>query len=80
VVGRVIRGMGYADGIEKGEPPAHPTRIIHAWIGAPPADPATPAVADPVAPAAPKIAVPATLSPGGITPKPAAKPAPKPKK
>jgi cyclophilin family peptidyl-prolyl cis-trans isomerase len=79
VVGRVIRGMGYADGIEKGEPPAHPTRIIHAWIGAPPADSATPPVADPVVAAAPKIAVPSTLSSGGVPPKPAPKSGPRPK-
>jgi len=79
VVGRVIRGMGYADGIEKGEPPAHPTRIIRAWIGEPPANPATPPVADapptlpttlPTTLGAPKtLATPAT---------PAPKPAPKP--
>jgi len=79
VIGRVIRGMGYADGIEKGEPPAHPTRVIHAWIGEPPADAATPPVADPVVAATPKIAVPSTLSPGGLAPKPAPKSGPKPK-
>jgi cyclophilin family peptidyl-prolyl cis-trans isomerase len=37
VVGRVIAGMAQADQIEKGEPPANPTRIVRAWIGAPPA-------------------------------------------
>ncbi|WP_404710534.1 peptidylprolyl isomerase [Sphingomonas sp. MMS24-J13] len=46
VVGRVIAGMAYVDLIEKGEPPVHPTRIVRAWIGAPPADAATPPVAD----------------------------------
>jgi len=32
VVGRVISGMQYIDAIEKGEPPANPTRIIKAAI------------------------------------------------
>jgi cyclophilin family peptidyl-prolyl cis-trans isomerase len=82
VVGRVIRGMGYADQIEKGEPPAHPTRIIRAWIGEPPADAATPPVAD--APPTLPTSLPTTLSapktlatPAAPTPKPA--PAKKPK-
>jgi cyclophilin family peptidyl-prolyl cis-trans isomerase len=65
VIGRVIRGMSYADGIEKGEPPAHPTKVVHAWIGAPPADPATPPVAD-ATPAAPPagLVLPTTLPSG----------------
>ncbi len=46
VIGRVIAGMGYVDHIEKGEPPAHPTKIVRAWIGEPPADSATPPVPD----------------------------------
>ena len=45
IIGRVVQGMAYADLIEKGEPPANPTRVVRAWIGAPPADPATPPVA-----------------------------------
>jgi len=72
VIGRVYRGMSYVDQIEKGEPPAHPTKIVHAWIGAPPADPATPPVADPppaVTAAAPAtLALPTTLSQGGAVP------------
>ena len=32
VVGRVISGMQYVDAIEKGEPPANPTKIIKASI------------------------------------------------
>jgi len=76
VVGRVYSGMKYADGIAKGEPPEHPTKIIHAWIGAPPADINTPAVPDaPTAVPAPatltaagKLAVPATLGSGNATP------------
>jgi len=31
-VGRVISGMNYVDAIERGEPPAHPSKIIHAAI------------------------------------------------
>lgn len=34
VFGRVIDGMQYVDGIERGEPPANPTRIVHAYIAA----------------------------------------------
>ncbi|WP_375287061.1 peptidylprolyl isomerase [Sphingomonas sp.] len=47
VFGRVIDGMAYVDGIEKGEPPANPTRILHAYIGAdnPPPYQAAPAAA-----------------------------------
>lgn len=32
VIGRVVGGMQYVDAIEKGEPPANPTRIIKASI------------------------------------------------
>jgi peptidylprolyl isomerase len=34
VFGRVISGMQYVDAIEKGEPPANPSRIVRAWIQA----------------------------------------------
>lgn len=34
VFGRVIDGMQYVDGIARGEPPATPTKIIHAYIAA----------------------------------------------
>jgi cyclophilin family peptidyl-prolyl cis-trans isomerase len=79
VVGRVYRGMGYVDGIAKGEPPEHPTKVVHAWIGAPPADANTPAVADaPAVPAPATLALPTTLSPSGAA-KPATAPPPKPK-
>ena len=30
VIGRVIEGMSYVDAIEKGEPPANPTKILTA--------------------------------------------------
>ncbi|MDQ2879046.1 MAG: peptidylprolyl isomerase, partial [Pseudomonadota bacterium] len=34
VFGRVIDGMQYVDAIARGEPPADPSRILHAWIAA----------------------------------------------
>lgn len=46
IVGRVISGMQYVDALEKGEPPANPSRIVKASIAAGSA-------AGPVAPAAP---------------------------
>jgi cyclophilin family peptidyl-prolyl cis-trans isomerase len=33
-IGRVISGMQYVDAIEKGEPPANPSKIVHASMGA----------------------------------------------
>ena len=83
VAGRVYSGMKYVDGIAKGEPPEHPTKIIHAWIGAPPAVIDTPAVPDAPAAAVPapaaltsagKLAVPGTLGSGNATPPTAAAP------
>ena len=32
VFGRVIDGMQWVDAIERGEPPANPTRIVHAYV------------------------------------------------
>ncbi len=32
VFGRVLQGMQYVDAIERGEPPANPTKIVHAYI------------------------------------------------
>lgn len=60
VFGRVIDGMQYVDAIERGEPPANPSRIVHAYIAAdnPPAY-----VAAPPAPAAalgPPVTLPGT--------------------
>src|SRR3546814_12783766 len=43
VFGRVIGGMQYVDAIHRGEPPADPSRILHAYIAAdnpPPYQPA----------------------------------------
>lgn len=57
VFGRVLDGMQYVDAIERGEPPANPSRILHAWIASdnPPAY-----VAAPAAPA-PALGAPVTL-------------------
>ncbi|MFT8736992.1 MAG: peptidylprolyl isomerase [Zymomonas mobilis] len=33
-IGRVVSGMEYVDAVEKGEPPAHPSLIVRASIGA----------------------------------------------
>jgi cyclophilin family peptidyl-prolyl cis-trans isomerase len=46
VFGRVIDGMEYVDALHRGEPPADPSRILHAYIAAdnpPPYSPPTPA-------------------------------------
>lgn len=53
VFGRVLTGMPYVDAIERGEPPANPSRVIHAYIASdnPPA----------YAPPPPAITAPATL-------------------
>lgn len=52
VFGRVLEGMEYVDGIRRGEPPANPTRVVHAYIAAdnPPAPTAPVAAADPELP------------------------------
>jgi cyclophilin family peptidyl-prolyl cis-trans isomerase len=47
--GRVFEGMQYVDAIEKGEPPANPSKIVKASIGADKVPPPSPAIA--VAPA-----------------------------
>ena len=57
VFGRVLQGMQYVDAIDKGEPPANPTRILHAYIAA---DNPPPYQAAPVAPP-PSLTAPATL-------------------
>ena len=43
VFGRVVTGMQYVDAIERGEPPATPSRIVKASIGADNVPPPTPA-------------------------------------
>ncbi len=87
VFGRVIDGMQYVDAIERGEPPANPSKIVHAYIAAdnppayvpapppPPADlgaPVTlPGSGKPAGTAAPKRA-PAAKAPAKAAPRKAA--------
>ena len=64
-IGRVISGMNYVDLIEKGEPPANPSKIVKASMAAdPPAVAAAPAPAaapEPApAPVAETVAIPAS--------------------
>ena len=33
-IGRVVSGMNFADAVERGEPPANPSKVVHAWIEA----------------------------------------------
>ena len=71
VFGRVISGMNFVDAIERGEPPANPTRIVHAYIGSdnpPPYQNLAP-VAAPVAVPTP-IAVPTPAKPVAKKPAP----------
>lgn len=74
VFGRVISGMQFVDAIQRGEPPANPTRIVHAYIAADNPPPYQNLPAPVAAPAAPAGGL--ALSP---TPAATAKPAPKPK-
>lgn len=48
VFGRVTAGMSYVDKIERGEPPANPSKIVHAWMAGD--GPNAPAVPLPVTP------------------------------
>ena len=62
VVGRVTGGMNYVDAIEKGEPPANPSRIIKAYMGDNPQGDAVPAAgADASTPAPPPTSAPPKL-------------------
>ena len=60
VFGRVLEGMQYVDAIERGEPPANPSRILHAYVAAdsPPAYAAAPVT--PPAALGPPIKLPGT--------------------
>jgi cyclophilin family peptidyl-prolyl cis-trans isomerase len=64
VFGRVVSGMGFVDGIQRGEPPANPTKIVRASIGDPNTLPPPPPAS--FAPAA--NAAPAELPSGPMTP------------
>ncbi|RHW18121.1 peptidylprolyl isomerase [Sphingomonas gilva] len=67
VFGRVTDGMQYVDAIERGEPPANPTRIVHAYLAADNPPPYANAPA-PVAAPAPSIIDPAPAASPGATP------------
>jgi len=67
VFGRVISGMQYVDAIHRGEPPADPSRILHAYIAAD--NPPPYSAETPTATAKPDLGPPVTLP--GTTPAPA---------
>ncbi len=72
VWGRVISGMEYVDAIEKGEPPANPSKIVQASIAADHVPPPPPAAVLPGVTSAPGMAT----APGvAAAPVPAAAPA-----
>ena len=69
VFGRVVSGIGYVDAIQRGEPPANPTRIVQASVGATPpmaaqalTAPAQPAMTPAALPSGPARAAP-TIGP-----------------
>ena len=66
-LGRVLNGMKFVDAVEKGEPPANPSKIVHAWIEADgPNAPRVPLVV-PAAPLPSLTAPPAPAQPGTPT-------------
>jgi peptidylprolyl isomerase len=67
VFGRVTSGMPFVDKIELGEPPANPSKIVHAWMASD--GPTAAAVALPVSAPAPV----ATPVPAPVAPPPAGK-------
>jgi cyclophilin family peptidyl-prolyl cis-trans isomerase len=79
VLGRVVSGMNFVDAIERGEPPAAPSRIVRASIGSDNVPPMTAeqlrAEAERMAAAAPRAAV-ASQIVGPAEPPPAAGPHP----
>ncbi len=77
--GRVIEGMEFVDVIARGEPPARPSRIVHAWVAAD-KPPAFAAPAPDAVPAAASLGAPVDLpsTPPAKPAKPAAKPAARP--
>jgi len=78
VFGRVIDGMQYVDEIERGEPPANPSKIVHAYIAAdnPPAYAPPAPAADLGPPVSLTDAKPAPPAPAPVKPAPR-KPAPR---
>jgi peptidylprolyl isomerase len=74
VYGRVVTGMAFVDAIEKGEPPAQPTRILQASIAADNRPPPPAGAAQALAPAAPRPDV--AAHPGAHAAGPAVPPPP----
>src|SRR3546814_13402630 len=60
-LGRVIEGMSFVDAIQRGEPPANPSRIVRASIGADNVPPLSAAELQAAAPPAAISAPPAPL-------------------
>ncbi|MBD8678090.1 peptidylprolyl isomerase [Sphingomonas sp. CFBP 13720] len=71
VFGRVIDGMQYVDTIERGEPPANPSRVVHAYIAS---DNPPPYQAAVVAPPAEAVAPLPPTRPRTPAPRPAGAP------
>ena len=71
--GRVIAGMAYVDAIEKGEPPANPSKILQASIAADNVPVPPPSAAPPAAPPLPAVPEAPSAAPA---PSPAAPPTP----
>jgi peptidylprolyl isomerase len=67
VFGRVVQGMPYVDAIQRGEPPANPTRIVRAILASDPAANTPP-------PPLPPVAAPVAPPPGPLTPPPPGSP------
>ncbi len=68
-IGRVVQGMQYVDMVERGEPPANPSKIVHAWIEADGAN--APRVPLPAPSLTAPAATTAPAAPEGPTPAPA---------
>jgi peptidylprolyl isomerase len=76
--GRVVSGMAYVDAVQRGEPPANPSRIVKAWIASDPERatrvpaaagvpaPATTVAVPPTADSSADPAAPASSKPGGL--------------
>ena len=71
VFGRVTQGIQFVDAIERGEPPANPSKIVHAWIES---DGATAARVPLVVPAVTASAPAPAPAPATVTPAPATPP------
>ena len=61
--GRVVSGMAFVDAIERGEPPANPSKIVRAWIEADGPNAAKVPLPAVVIPVAPPVALPSGTPP-----------------